>query len=143
MMWDVYLGGLSVCDWRKNFKSEIGEDISVFDPMVDNYAILDETARADQTAKELTHISDKCTLIVFYWNNGWDGSASLVELGDAVGRGKQVIVCLDGDIKAEDSIRKYCEFNGVPIVETLDELVMVSEEYFGELEICEDEELAL
>ena len=55
-MCDVYLGGISDDVWRRTFKEEVSQDISMFDPMVENYENYDEFEKANQTARELLNI---------------------------------------------------------------------------------------
>lgn len=132
-MWDVYLGGLSNRDWRSKFKNEISQDIAIFDPMVENYEAFNENARANEVARQLSAMQEKCAVLVFYLNSEWNGHSTLLEIGDAVGRGAQVIVCLDGVVKDEEKIRRYCEFHGVLTVSSLDDLITTVEEYMAEL----------
>jgi len=136
MNYDVYLGGASTSQWREEFKTQISSDISIFDPLLDEYQDLSEEAKANETARQLFHLENGNTLIVFYLDFNWNGTSSLLELGDSVGRGKQVIVCLDGEVMGEDKIRRYCEFRGVMIVESIEELVAMTESYLAEKELC-------
>ena len=140
-MWDVYLGGLAENDWRENFKSKIGTDVGIFDPMVDGFDRYDDSERANQTAREFTHMQDQCALVVFYFKKNWLGINSLLQLGDSVGRGKQVFVCIDGsngkpETLDEEKIRNYCDYTGAPVLTSLNDLVMTVEEYLAELEMC-------
>jgi hypothetical protein len=132
-MWDVYLGGLSDLSWRTKLKNEISQDISVFDPIVDGYDDFNENERANETARQLQVMQEKCAVIVFYLNSTWKGHSTLLELGDAVGRGGQVVMCLDGAVKDKEKIERYCEYHGVPVVYTLEELITAVEEYMAEL----------
>lgn len=132
-MWDVYLGGLSDHAWRDKLKSEISQDITIFDPMVDDYETFDESARANETARQLSTMQEKCAVIAFYLNSEWKGHSTLLEIGDAVGRGVQVILCLDGEVKDSEKIQRYCEFHGVLVVDSLDDLITTIEEYMAEL----------
>ena len=36
-MYDVYLGGTNMPEWREQFKNHISPDVSVFDPFVRNF----------------------------------------------------------------------------------------------------------
>lgn len=132
-MWDVYLGGLSDQTWRSKLKNEISQDITIFDPMVEDYESYDEGARANETARQLSTMQEKCAIIAFYLNAQWTGHSTLLEIGDAVGRGAQVIVCLDGEVKDLEKIQRYCEYHGVLLVDTLDDLITTIEEYMAEL----------
>lgn len=136
MNYDVYLGGLSKPEWRAKLKSEISSDIEIFDPLVKDYDASNPFQVHDQTAKQLYHIENGNTLVVFYLNDEWNGTSSLLEIGDSVARGKQVIVCLEGDVKEKDKIRRYCDFRGAMVVDTLDELTSTIETYLAEVELC-------
>lgn len=136
MHYDVYLGGLSQSEWREQLKSEISPDIKIFDPLVENYDENNNVQVHDQTAKQLYFIENGNTLIVFYLNSNWNGISSLLEIGDSVGRGKQVIVCLDGNVRGADKIRRYCEFRGALIVENFEDLISSIETCLAEIELC-------
>jgi hypothetical protein len=134
-MWDIYLGGLSEPSWRAKFKSEISPDISIFDPMVENYETFSEHQRANERAHQFVVMQNECTVIVFYLNDKWKGHSTLLEIGDAVGRGIQVILCLDGKVKDAEKIQRYCEYHGVLVVNSLDDLITTVEEYMAELSL--------
>lgn len=136
MNYDVYLGGMSTEEWRQEFKTQISPDIQIFDPLVQNFHKFDASEIANQSARQLFHIENGNTMIIFYVNSKWSGTTSLLELGDAVGRGKQVIVCLDGEVEGEEKIRRYCEFRGVLIVSDLEELISTVEACVAEIELC-------
>lgn len=140
-MYDVYLGGVSSPEWTEQFKSQIDNDISVFNPYIDDYENLNEFQTANQVAKELIFM-ERSDIIVFYFNEEHKGISALLELGDCVGKGKMVIVCLLGDVDGKDKIKRYCDFRGVIICETLEDLVLTVEEYIAEVELCsyEDED---
>lgn len=138
-MWDVYLAGVSDRAWRETFKKTISEDIKVFDPVVDGYNELNEDGKANQVAREMTAMEENCALVAFYFDSSWNGQSSMLELGNAVGRGKQVIVCLEGKVKGANKIQRFCEMQGVIIVSSLDELITTVEEYLGELAMCVEE----
>ncbi len=138
-MWDVYLGGLSALSWRTELKSKISDDISVFDPTVDGHEEYDEGQRADEIARQLSVMQEKCAVIVFYLNSEWKGHSTLLELGDAVGRGAQVIMCLDGEVKGKEKVERYCEYHGVPIADSLEDLITTVEEYMAELAMVSED----
>ena len=138
-MADLYLGGIAEVDWREQFRMHISDDITVFDPMIDGYESLSDLELSNQVARELYYI-EECNLIIFYINNKWKGASTLLELGDAVGSDKSVIVCLDGKIKGGNKIKRYCEYRGVHVVSTIDELVMAAEEYLSQEELANTEE---
>ena len=98
MTYDVYLAGVSEKEWRETFKDQISQDVRIFDPLVENYKELDEHEKANQAAKELIHMEGECSIIAFYLNAKWEGVTALIELGEAIGRNKQIIVCLEGDV---------------------------------------------
>ncbi len=135
VMCDVYLGGISCKEWRRSLKNEISQDISIFDPTVEGYDDYDEFEKSDHAAKELFQI-ERCDVIVFYLNEQWDGASTLLELGDSVALDKQVVVCLDGDVKGQEKIKRYCEYRGVFVVNSLDELIVTIEEYIAQIDLC-------
>lgn len=134
-MYDVYLGGVVGNFWMQEFKEQVSSDISVFDPRIDGYDNFDDKELANQVAKEMTYMENECNLIVFYLNDHYEGVASLLAIGDCVGRGKIVIVCLDGDVWCKEKIKRYCEFRGVIVTETVEDLVTAVEEYLGQIEL--------
>lgn len=136
MKYDVYLGGMSQSKWRTKVKEALPRDIKIFDPLAET---LDNTNMAevyDQSAKQLYNLENGNIVVVFYLNEEWNGSTTLLEIGDSVGRGKQVIVCLDGDVKYADKIRCYCDFRGALVVNSLDELISVVESCLSEVRLC-------
>jgi hypothetical protein len=135
-MYDVYLGGYAGTEWRNKFSDMIGDDITIFDPIEDGYDQFDDVQKANLVAKELQHIEES-QIIIFYLTKEWNSQFSMLELGDAVGRGKQVVVCIDGKIDGEEKIRRFCEYRGVLFVDNLDDLVTVTEEFLGQIELCQ------
>jgi len=138
-MFDVYLGGYADIIWRGEFKGKISRDISIFDPFETTYLTFDENEKANQIAKELEYIENS-EVIVFYMCPEWNSLYSMTQLGDAVGQGKQVVVCLEGDVESEEKIRRYCEYKGIPIVENIDDLVENVEECIGQMEMLKSME---
>lgn len=134
-MYDVYLGGVTTPEWRKKFKDQVSSDISIFDPYVLSFSKYDKQDKAEQIAREF-HFMSECDIIVFYFNSKTAKSARL-QLGDAVGNEKQVIVCLDGAVPGKTFIRRYCEFRGIILVESMEDLVSTTEECAAELELCQ------
>ncbi len=134
-MYDVYLGGVTTPEWREEFKSRISSDISVFDPYVKEYNKFDDTEKSEQIAREL-YCTDKCRMVVFYLDDS-EGKSIRLQIGDAVGREKQVIVCLQGKARGAAYIKRYCEYRGILLAESLDDLIRTIEEYSAELELCE------
>ena len=134
-MYDVYLGGVTSPDWRKEFASQVSSDISVFDPYVQKFGDYDANGKAEQIAREF-YFMDQSNVLVFYFN-GKSGKSARLQLGDAVGRGKQAIVCLDGKVKGKTYIKRYCEYRGILIVESMEDLVATVEECAAELELCQ------
>ncbi len=139
-MCDVYLGGMSIYDWRSWFKTEISDDISVFDPTVQNYDTYEELEKTNQMARELIYM-EKSNIVVFYINELWNGASTLLELGDAVGRGKKVILCLEGNVYECDKIERYCDYRNITLVRTLDDLVIATEECVARIYLCETEDI--
>lgn len=137
-MYDVYLGGVTSPEWRREFKSQVSSDINVFDPYVENFSKLKASDKSEQIAREF-YFMDQSNLIVFYLNSRSSKSARM-QIGDAVGNDKQVVVCLDGAVKGKTFIRRYCDYRGVVITESLEELVSTVEEYAAELELCQFED---
>jgi hypothetical protein len=134
-MYDVYLGGVISPDWRKEFASQISSDISIFDPYVQQYGDYNAKDKAEQIAREF-YFMDQSNVLVFYFSEKTSKSARL-QLGDAVGRGKQTIVCLDGKVPGKTFIRRYCEYRGILLVESMEDLVATVEECSAELELCQ------
>ena len=132
MYYDVYLGGITSPQWRKDFKSQISSDISVFDPYLDK---LNEEDKIEQIARELYFI-EQCEIVVFCLNSEKTSKSSRLQLGDAVGHDKQVIVCLDGNVEGSSYVEKYCEYRGVVVVFSVEDLVRTVEEYVAEVELC-------
>ncbi len=137
MMYDVYLGGVTTPEWRKAFKAQISSDVSVFDPYIETFAKYDKHDKDEQVAREFYFMSE-CDVIVFYFNSKTAKSARL-QLGDAGGNDKQVIVCLDGAVPGKTFIKRYCEFRGIILVESMEDLVSTVEECAAELELCQFE----
>ena len=133
---DVYLAGYADKEWRSEFMSSISNDIKVFDPMIQNYDELDEGEYADQVAREL-ELAETSEVVVFYLDENWKSYFSMIQLGDTVGRGKQVVVCMPNDIESEAKIRRYCEYRGIGIADNLEDLVSSVEELLAETELCE------
>lgn len=136
MKYDVYLGGLSKPEWRTRFKKEISNGVKIFDPLAETLDNTDKSQIYDQAAKQLYYLENGNIIVVFYLNEEWNGSTSLLEIGDSVGRGKQVIVCLDGNVRDADKIRCYCEFRGALVVNSLEELISVVESCLTEVKLC-------
>ncbi len=136
-MYDVYLGGVTTPEWREDFKSQISSDIEVFDPYLIKFEDLDITDKAEQSAREF-YFMEQCNILVFYLDTQSPAKSVRLQIGDAVGRGKQVIVCLDGEVQGKTYIKQYCEYRGVILSESLSELIRTVEEYTAELELCHD-----
>lgn len=134
-MYDVYLGGVTTPEWRKEFKAHISSDISVFDPYVETFKKYDKRSKAEQIAREFCFM-EECNIIVFYFDSKTAKSARL-QLGDAVGNDKQTIVCLNGRVPGKTFIKRYCEFRGIILVESIEDLISTVEEYAAELELCQ------
>jgi hypothetical protein len=134
-VYDVYLAGYPDISWRESFLSLIDESITVYDPIIDEYKRLNHEEKADLVASELEFI-EKSEIIVFYLCKKWQSYFSMLQLGDAVGRGKQVVICIADTIDSEEKIRRYCEYRGIIVVESLDDLVSTVEEYLAEVELC-------
>lgn len=133
---DIYLAGYADPKWRDEFNRQISNDINVFDPLVHNYKNLDDEERANQVAKEF-ELSETSEVVVFYFDENWKSYFSMVQFGDIVGRGQQVIACIPNKIESEEKVRRYCEYRGVIITASLEELVSTVEEMLAESELCE------
>jgi len=133
-MFDVYLTGYSKTEWRTEFKNRIARDITVFDPIDPNYDSFDDAAKANQVAKELENIEDS-EVVLFYLCKNWDSAYSMLKLGDAVGRGKQVIVLIEPGTSSEEKITRYCEYRGVLVVDNLDDMVENVEECLAQADL--------
>ena len=133
---DVYLAGYANEDWRDEFIKQISDDINVFDPIVHRYHEFSEEEYSNHVAKEL-ELAETSELIVFYFDENWKSYFSMIQFGDIVGRGKQVIVCIPNKIESEEKIRLYCEYRGIVITESLEELIPSVESILAEKELCE------
>jgi len=139
--YDVYLAGVSSQKWRKIFKKSIDKDIIVFDPYVKNFNHDDDYNKSEQIAREF-YFMDNSELIVFYFNKSKSNKSVRIQLGDAIGSKKQVIVCLDGTVDGNTYVERYCEYRGVITVKSIDELITATEEYLAQVELCYiDEEM--
>lgn len=130
--YDIYLGGISEPTWRKYFKSKVSSKHVIFDPYVPNYK-KNKSNVDDLHAKQWYHLENDNRLTVFYVNDKWSGASTLLEIGDCVGRNKQIIVCLEGNVVDREKICRYCEFRGVMITESIDDLVQATETFLSEL----------
>jgi len=135
MHYDIYLGGIAQKGWREKFKSDIGTGFNIFDPIVENYADLSTDEISEVAAREFFNIENDNTVVVFYLNDQWNGTTLLLEIGDAIGRGKQVILCLDGEVNGKEKIRRYCEFRGALITESMEDLITSVETCIFEIEL--------
>ena len=138
-MYDVYLGGVTTSTWRNEFKSQISSDISVFDPFVEEFKTFKKDDKAEQIAREF-YFMEQCDIIVFYLDSTSIAKSARLQIGDAVGHGKQVIICIDGKVRGKTFIRRYSEYRGLIIVESLEELITTVEECAAELELCKFED---
>jgi len=139
MYYDVYLGGVTTPKWREDFKSHLSNDISIFDPYVNKFDTFTKEDKAEQIARELYFI-EQCDIIIFYLSSAESSKSARLQIGDAVGHDKQVIVCLDEGVEGASYIEHYCEYRGVILVNTIEELVTTVEEYAAEVELCNFEE---
>lgn len=137
MMYDVYLGGVTTPHWRKEFRDQVSDDISIFDPYIETYSKYDKQDKAEQVAREFCFM-DECDIVIFYFDAKTAKSARL-QLGDAVGNDKQVVVCLDGKVPGKTFIKRYCEFRGIILVKSMEDLVSTVEECAAEFELCQFE----
>lgn len=141
IMYDVYLGGISVPEWRNEFKSQISSDISVFDPFIQTteFKKLKKHDKTEQVAREF-YFMDQCNIIIFYIDNTTLAKSVRLQIGDAIGRNKQVVVCLAGKVIGKKYMQQYCEYRGVTVVNSIEELVSTVEEYVAQLELCNQDE---
>jgi len=135
-MFDIYLTGCSDTKWRTELKESVARDITIFDPIHPKYSSFNESEKANQVANELENL-ENCQIIVFHLPKNWNSAYSLLQLGDAVGRGKQVIVLLEPGVTAEEKITWYCEYYGVLLVDNLEDLVENIEECVAQMELME------
>jgi len=133
-MFDVYLSGNADTGWRNDFKDRVARDITIFDPIDPKYSSFDEDEKANQIAKELETIEDS-ELVVFYLCSEWKSFYSMLKLGDAVGRGKQVIVLIEPGTESEEKITRYCEYRGVLVVDNMEDLVENVEECLAQADL--------
>lgn len=136
MQYDIYLGGVADRIWRSKLKRSMSKDLKIFDPMIRNYDKLSAELQLNQQAKEYSFLENDNRVVIFYLDKTWKGTSTLLEIGDAVARGKQVVVCLDGTVKGKKDIQQYCEFRGVLLVYSLKELISTVKEMLSELSIC-------
>ncbi len=139
---DVYLAGYADTKWREDFKNTIARDIEIFDPFDKKYNDFTPSEKANHIAKEFTYV-EQSEVVVFYFCPEWNSCYSILQLGDAVGRGKQVSVCLIPGTDSEEKLRRYCEYRGVIVVDNLEDLVLNTEEYLAQLEILDADEKKL
>lgn len=135
MSYDVCLCGLEDVAWRNEFKEKISSDISVLDTFEKKVNRRSGKELAATIARQIGLVSE-CNIIVFYFNEKWNGMHGLIDLGDCIGQQKPIIVCLDGKVKNEHEMRRYCEFRGIQMVDNLDELITEVEEYAGQIELA-------
>ncbi len=135
MYYDVYLGGVTTSEWREEFKSQLSSDISVFDPYLKEFDTFTKEDKTEQIARELYFI-EQCNIVVFYLNSTQTSKSVRLQIGDAVGQDKQVIICLDEGVEGASYIEHYCEYRGVILVNTMEELISTAEEYAAEVELC-------
>lgn len=131
-MYDVFLGGSSSLEWRREFVSSISNDISIFNSMDESQEDLSE-----KIARNLYHI-DECSLLVFNIEEstvGDDFASICIEIADSVGRGKQVLISCQGDHCSY--LSRYCDYYGVLIVETVEELIVAAEDCLAQVYRCE------
>ncbi len=138
-MYDVYLGGISEKTWREEFKKQISDDITIYDPFEDDYRRFSERQKSECVGEELTVLEEQCSIAVFYFYESVS-CTSLIELGDATGRGKQVFVCTEGEMSGLSSIQRYCDFRGILYMNSLEDLITTIEEYMAQVELCAVEE---
>lgn len=134
-MFDLYLAGEMTRDWRNSLKSALDKSITIFDPYREEYDSLTLSEQINETAKGWSLMED-AKVIVFYFGEKWGGTSSLLELGDCIGRNKQIVVFIDRNVPTEEQIQKYCEFRGVVVVKTFEDLVATCEEFVSELCLC-------
>ena len=132
--YDVFLAGYADAKWRSEFGDKIARDITIFDSMTSVYHLLDNGAKANLVAQELQNI-ELCEIVVFYLCPEWNSLYSMIVLGAASGSGKQIIVCMEPGIQSEEKIKLYCEYKGILVVNTLDDLVESVEECLSQAEI--------
>jgi hypothetical protein len=89
---------------------------------------LEEGEQYELLAKEFYTI-DTSDIIIFYLDTSDGGKSARLKLGDAVGRGKQVIVCLDGEVEGAEFIHRYCDYRGVTVCNGLNELISTVKEF--------------
>ena len=134
-MCDIYLGGSSGQLWRKQFKDEIGTEISIFDPVSASYDNLTELEKINEIAKSFYQL-EKCSIIVFCFDNSCADAISLIKLGDCIARNKHVVVCIDGEFVHQDDVKTYCEYHSVVCVRDIEDLITTTEEYLAQIEMC-------
>jgi len=137
---DVYLAGYADAEWREDFKERIARDITIYDPFIQSYESLNTDGKAEQVAREFESI-DNCKLIIFYLCKEWDSHYSMIQLGDAVGKGKQVVVHVELGMDSAEKITRYCEYRGIIVVNIMEDLVENVEEFLAQSEMAESLDL--
>lgn len=132
-MYDIYLAGSINSEWRNFFKGSISDGVKIFDPSVANFSELLPEQKDDCAAKEFTIMEEQSCIVVFYFDKNWNGHTSLLELGNIVGKGKQVFICIEDGVVAKDKILNFCDFHGVYSTSSLEDLIATVGQYFYEL----------
>ena len=129
---NIYLGGIIEAAWRDAFKKGIGSDVEIFDPVVEGYHELETVSQYNLLAKELFAM-DQCDIAVFYLDGSDAGKSVRLKIGDAVGRGQQVVICLNGDVDGSEFLERFCEYRGVALTHTLPDLIETVKEIVDEI----------
>lgn len=133
MRYDIYLGGISDKMWRETFKQQLPSNYSVLDPFVDNFFELKQEKQIEEIAKDFL-MMDQAQVLVFYFNGSEKGQATRLKLGDAVGRGKQILVCVESGTPGENFLHTYFNYRGIPVYCSLNELVKETVEILEQIQ---------
>ena len=130
-MYDLFIYGFCAKNstWYQEFEKNISEDIKIYN------SFLQEATKVNQVAKKL-YILEECTVAAFYFEGGKIGAKSRTLLGHSIGKGRNVIVCIVGDIKDEGYLRHYLERNGAIIVDNLNSFIAGCEELVAQVDCC-------
>jgi len=144
-MYDVFLGGVSCgtsAKWYERFQEELSDDITVYNGVCEGDSNGDTAQEKNNNqVKELCQL-DHCKLAVFYFDDTSSTKAnSLMQLGNATGQGKPILVGIEKSDKLNaeiEMIRAFCQGCGIAIVDDLESLIWSTEEYLAELQLCEE-----
>jgi hypothetical protein len=114
-------------DWQKKLENELkDEEGIILNPRRDDWdsswiQSINNKEFKNQVKWELFGL-DHAKLIVMYFEPGTKSPISLLELGLHAKSEKIIVCCPDGYIK-KGNVDVTCEYYGVPVIETFEELI--------------------